>query len=78
MAKNTFKKLKLSGNYCCPMIREDSFYPNEVEDIIEIDFIARPQLNGYHLIPKVPGYREKFFYSDYIEWLIHTGYIKEV
>lgn len=77
MSKNTFKKLNLSGRYYCPMIRENTFYPNELEDIVEIEFVAIPSLNGYNLIPKKKGYKTKFFYSDYIEWLIYTNYIRK-
>ena len=80
--KNTKGNLKnfihfdTTKTYMCPMIREDSVYPNEIEEIVEVKLVEVK--NGYDIISLKPGYKSKYFYDKYLDWLFYTNYIKEV
>ena len=71
-----FKYFDTTIKYQCPMIREDSAYPNEIEDIVEV--VLEEERYGYFIKSTKPGYRTKYFYDKYIDWLFYTKYIKEV
>lgn len=62
--------------YKCPMIREDSAYPNEIEDLVEVKLTMKKY--GYQVNSVLPGYKPKFFYDLYLDWLLYTKYITKV
>lgn len=68
-----FKYFDTSITYMCPMIRKDSKYPNEVDEITEV--ILKEDYLGYWLIPLNNDYNKKFFYDLYLDWLFYTKYI---
>lgn len=59
--------------YRCPMIRKDSCYPNEIEDVVEVKL--RADRYGYFVEALKEGYHNKFFYDLYLDWLLYTKYI---
>lgn len=71
-----FKYFDTSKTYLCPMIRETTEYPNEVEDIVEVRL--QEERYGYFINAIKPGYQSKYFYDKYLSWLFYTNYIKEV
>lgn len=71
-------QIDTNGIYECPMVRKNSYYPNELEDIVQIKFVPYKFGYGYNLIPLNNNYKQKFFYDVYIGWLLYTGYIKRV
>lgn len=65
-----------SKTYACPMIRSDSKYPNEIEDIVEVKLVEDSL--GYFVDSIQPGYERKYFYDKYLDYLFHRNYIKEI
>ena len=62
--------------YLCPMIRSNTAYPNEIEDIVEVRL--EENSHGYFVYAINPGYDTKYFYDRYLQWLFYTNYIKEI
>lgn len=65
-----------SKTYLCPMIRSETVYLNEIEDIIEVKL--EKDRYGYFVYAINSGYEVKYFYDKYLEWLFYTGYIKDI
>ena len=62
--------------YILPMIRSDSpKFGEKIEDTVECYITAYKY--GYYAYSIQSGYDRKFFYDNYFEWLLKTGYIKQ-
>lgn len=64
-----------SKTYLCPMIRKDSSYPNEIEDIVEVKL--EMDRYGYTVRALSNQYHDKYFYDLFLNWLFYTKYITE-
>ena len=56
-----FKYFDTSKIYICPMIRKDSTYPNEIDEVTEVTL--KEDYLGYWLVPLSNDYNKKFFYD---------------
>lgn len=68
-------KLDCNKIYILPMIRSNSKYPNEVEDLVECTVLHSK--DGYRFKSTVEGYDDKLFVDSYVEFLIFTNYITQ-
>lgn len=72
---NHENEIDFDGIYICPMVRKDSTYPNEVSELTEVKIVRYPGGGGYNVVPISNDYGQKFFYDNYLAFLLYTKYI---
>ena len=77
-------EIDFDGIYLCPMVRKDSFnirdaikngYGNEVSELTEVKIERYQYGGGYNIVPISDEYYQKFFYDNYLAFLLYTKYI---
>lgn len=77
-------EIDFDGIYICPMVRKDSFdirraiREGNCEEVVELAEckIERYQYGGgYNIVPISDEYHQKFFYDNYLAFLLYTKYI---
>ena len=67
----------INNKFELPLVLKSSPYPEEKEE--QALATLRMDMYGFEFIPENSDkYVSKYFCADYIEWLLHTGYIREV
>ena len=71
--------IDINATYVCPMIRKDSCWPNEIDELTMIKIEPYEYGGMYKLIPlDQDTYNIKYFYDKYMDWLFHTAYIRKL
>lgn len=68
-------EIDFDGIYLCPMVRKDSKYPDEVVEVAEVRIERYPGGGGYNVIALSDQYVKKFFYDNYLAFLLYTKFI---